>query len=150
MQQLPNFIAASIAGSRSTAPLNRSNSVLIAAPCSISDLCYLAPYTKNDRDWSLETCFSSAILLARSRRPGTDAPRCRETIEVSLSGLARRSGTPVVVGRSDCLKLYGYDLACSHQAVRIRCVHRPPRLQHIKVWLYVVNRVARQRDCKGT
>src|SRR5258708_6269071 len=40
------FIHASMAGSRSTAPLNRSNSVLTVALLLLSDLCYVAidPY----------------------------------------------------------------------------------------------------------
>src|SRR6266852_4163221 len=39
-----SFIHASMAGSRSTAPLNRSNSVLIADPLSAFELCgYVAP-----------------------------------------------------------------------------------------------------------
>jgi hypothetical protein len=38
-----SFIHASMAGSRSTAPLNRSNSVLILAAFSLSDRCYVAP-----------------------------------------------------------------------------------------------------------
>src|SRR5271169_3181500 len=38
------FIHASMAGSRSTAPLNRSNSVLIVAPLSAFEICgYVAP-----------------------------------------------------------------------------------------------------------
>src|ERR1700733_11256034 len=43
-----SFIHASTAGSRTTAPLNRSNSVLIVGPLSLSDLCYVAQHQEQN------------------------------------------------------------------------------------------------------
>src|SRR5262249_10338332 len=59
------FIHASMAGSRSTAPLNRSNSVLIAAPLAFSrSVVYVASLAalEQNPDGNRPSCRRSAIL----------------------------------------------------------------------------------------
>src|ERR1700740_804449 len=86
---LCSFIHASIAGSRSTVPLKRSKSVLIVAPFSPSDLCYVAPYTRNashEPRWrrrNYDAIRTYSTLSAMADRP---SPVFRTIEEVSLIG----------------------------------------------------------------
>src|SRR5579872_3089676 len=82
------FIHASIAGSRWTAPLNRSKSVLIAAPPSAFEICgYVAPDVPTRKIPRLEQSFVSKGCRSRptpqsfiTRRQIVESPRGHPTL----------------------------------------------------------------------
>src|SRR5687767_9984916 len=77
-----SFIHASMAGSRSTAPLNRSNSILIVALLSAVEIYgHVAPY--------LPSCKSrhDRIITPHKRPEGSDCHRLDADLEHSKSGV---------------------------------------------------------------
>src|ERR1700675_2187016 len=95
-----SFIHASMAGSRSTAPLNRSNSVLIAAPLSAFEICgCVAPLSSLQQN-----PLSGTVLLVKGLslpanatvfyNPDRPSPACRQPgswSERPLQGVSRQT-----------------------------------------------------------
>src|SRR5580704_15006342 len=86
-----SFIHASMAGSRSTAPLNRSNSVLIIAPLSAFEIsAFTAPFRKERRDavgLRIPTGWSTTRKLSSNCASGNQSlNQLRESAEFGSEG----------------------------------------------------------------